>query len=103
MKNKTTNTSHENIKKSNGIKLNTTNYIETIFAQNTTIIHAGKVFAVPSNGALENQTIVIEKGKIATIMNGFLNPTDVRYDQENYKILDLKEQFVMKEGKVYKK
>lgn len=67
----------------------------TIIAQDTTIIHAGKLLAIPGNGALENQTIVIEKGKITAVSNGFLNPTDLGFDKENCEIIDLKEQFVM--------
>lgn len=67
----------------------------TIFSQETTIIHAGKLLAIPGNGALENQTIVIEKGKISAIMNGFLNPSDLGYTQENCQLVDLKEQFLM--------
>jgi imidazolonepropionase-like amidohydrolase len=66
-----------------------------LFAQKTTIIHAGKLLAVPGNGVTTTQTILIEKGKITAVLNGYLNPIELGYSQENYELVDLKEQFVM--------
>ncbi len=67
----------------------------TIFAQKTTIIHAGKLLAVPGSGITTIQTIVIEKGKITAVLNGYLNPIELGYSQDNCELVDLKEQFVM--------
>ena len=67
----------------------------TAFAQKTTVIHAGKLLSVPGNGVLTSQTIVIEKGKITAVLNGYINPIDLGYNQENSDLIDLKEQFVM--------
>ncbi len=57
----------------------------------TTIIYAGKLLAVPGQKPLTNQTIIIEDGKIKSVVAGF-----TRYDQtEDMEIIDLKDAFVM--------
>ena len=66
-----------------------------VFAQKTTVIHAGKLLSVPGDGVLTSQTIVIEKGKITAVLNGYINPIDLGYSQEDSDLLDLKEHFVM--------
>jgi len=61
------------------------------FAQ-ITIIHAGKLLAVPGKAPLNNQTIVIDNGKIKSVQSGF---TDINQFDENAKFIDLSNQFVM--------
>ncbi|WP_448549894.1 amidohydrolase family protein [Thalassotalea fusca] len=58
----------------------------------TTVIHAGKLLAVPGEAALDKQTIVIENGKIKSIHSGF---ADVKQFDANAKYIDLSNQFVM--------
>ncbi|MCB0653884.1 MAG: amidohydrolase family protein [Saprospiraceae bacterium] len=62
-------------------------------AQSTTIIHAGKLLAVPGQGVLSKQTIVVKNGLITDVKAGFLNPKDL--DLEDARVVDLKDKFVM--------
>lgn len=66
-----------------------------VFAQSVTIIHAGNLLAVPGNGISNEKTIVVEKGRITKIENGYLSHSDLGYSTENVKLIDLKNSFVM--------
>lgn len=43
------------------------------FAQESTLIHAGRLLAVPGESELQNQTILVENGRIASIQDGFMS------------------------------
>lgn len=52
------------------------------------VIQAGHVLAVPGEGYLTNQTILVEDGRIVSITPGFSKP-------ENYPVIDLKKAYVL--------
>ncbi|WP_448569918.1 amidohydrolase family protein [Thalassotalea ganghwensis] len=52
------------------------------------VIHAGKLLAVAGQPVLNNQSIVIDNGKITEVKSGFVSP-------KGAKIIDLSKQFVM--------
>ena len=53
-----------------------------------TLIHAGKVLAVPGKAPLKEQTIIINDGKIIGLTDGYLNDNEAE-------IIDLKNSFVL--------
>ncbi len=53
-----------------------------------TLIHAGKVLAVPGKAAKSKQTIVVHQGKIVVITPGYIKDKDAT-------IIDLKDSFVL--------
>jgi len=61
--------------------------------QGTTIIHAGTLLAVPGEAPISEQSIVIRKGRVVEIRDGFAT-ADIQSDGE-VRIIDLSEQFVM--------
>jgi imidazolonepropionase-like amidohydrolase len=67
----------------------------SIMSQSVTIIHAGTLFAIPGEGVSKEKTLVIENGMITKIENGYLYPADFGYLNENAKLVDLKNSFVM--------
>jgi imidazolonepropionase-like amidohydrolase len=59
------------------------------FADNVTLIHAGRLLADPTNGRVEsNRTIVVRDGRIAEIRSGFSS-------EANATIVDLRDSFVL--------
>ena len=52
------------------------------------VIQAGHVLAVPGEGYLTNQTILVEDGRIASITPGFTTP-------KKYPVIDLKKAYVL--------
>jgi len=58
----------------------------------TTLIHAGKLLAVPGKSVTTQQTIVIEGERIVDIRKGFSAPAEFEGD---VKVIDLKNQFVL--------
>ena len=66
-----------------------------LYAQNITIIHAGKLLAVPGEGVITKKTLVIKKGVISSIKDGFLSPTDLGFANDNVKLVDLSKKFIM--------
>ena len=66
-----------------------------LYAQNITIIHAGKLLAVPGEGVITKKTLVIKNGVISSIKDGFLSPTDLGFINDNVKIVDLSKKFIM--------
>jgi imidazolonepropionase-like amidohydrolase len=52
------------------------------------VIQAGHVLAVPGEGYLSNQTILVEDGRIVSITPGFSRP-------KNHPVIDLKKAYVM--------
>ncbi len=63
-------------------------------SDNTIIIHAGHLLAIPGEAMLERQSIVIDEDKIKGIYAGFLQPDDARIS-DNAKFIDLSEQYVL--------
>ncbi len=61
-------------------------------AQATTVIHAGTLLAVPGESPLSEQTLVIENGRIAQRLDGFLPAEDFGVSAE---LIDLRDAFVM--------
>ena len=59
---------------------------------NISVIHAGKLLAIPGEEPLKKQTVVVENGKIKEVHNGFVNPSEFSKDA---KLIDLSKQFVM--------
>ena len=58
----------------------------------TTIIHAGKLLAVPGKAAKSGQTIVIENDRITEVRNGYSDPGDFEGDVT---VINLKDLFVL--------
>ncbi|AWF82749.1 Xaa-Pro dipeptidase [Microbulbifer sp. A4B17] len=54
----------------------------------TTVIHAGTLLAVPGEKPLQEQSVIIEDGKISAVRSGYVSP-------DNAEIIDLKNSFVM--------
>ncbi len=58
----------------------------------TTIIHAGKLLAIPGEAARPEQTIVIEDDRIVEVQDGFTDPAGFAGEVT---MIDLKDQFVL--------
>lgn len=65
---------------------------EAVNTNNTKLIYAGQLLAVPGESVTKNQTIVIENDVIKSIHKGFVTPKGL---PENTEIIDLKNSFVM--------
>lgn len=61
--------------------------------KNITLLHAGKLLAVPGQDPVENQTIVIEGSRIKEIRAGYMTGADLMLPDA--KVIDLKDKFVM--------
>ncbi|WP_034059135.1 metal-dependent hydrolase family protein [Lacinutrix jangbogonensis] len=72
-----------------------TTLFSNLYAQNITIIHAGKLLAVPGKGVETEKTIIIENGLISSVKDGFLNPEQLGYAQDSVNLIDLSKKFVM--------
>ena len=64
-----------------------------LFAQNATVIHAGRLLSVPGESDLTNQTIVVENGRIVAVRDGFLSPADAGVPEA--KVVDLRDHTVI--------
>ncbi len=68
-----------------------------LFAQqvpsSSTVIHAGRLLAVPGESDLRDQTIVIENGRITAVENGFLTADEAGVPGAS--MFDLRDQTVM--------
>ncbi|WP_203293656.1 metal-dependent hydrolase family protein [Luteirhabdus pelagi] len=62
------------------------------YAQQTTILHAGTLLAVPGTEPSKEQSIVIRNGKIVEVRSGYIAATG---SNSNATIIDLKDSFVM--------
>lgn len=60
-----------------------------------TIIHAGRLLAVPGAPVKTRQSIVIDEGRIADVRPGFVEPAELALDPDRVKVLDLSNMFVM--------
>ena len=66
--------------------------IDSIADEHTTIIHAGTLLAVPGNAPENNQSIIIEGGKITRVEDGFVDPAGVSGEVA---VIDLSDKFVL--------
>ncbi|MFV2005789.1 MAG: amidohydrolase family protein, partial [Gammaproteobacteria bacterium] len=66
--------------------------ITTTTLADTTIIHAGKLLAIPGEPVTTEQTIVIKDDRIIEVKNGFTDPGEF---EGEVTVIDLKEQFVL--------
>ena len=57
-----------------------------------TVIHAGRLLAVPGQGATDNKTIVIDGERIVEVVDGFADPSGYGTDVE---VIDLRDHFVL--------
>jgi len=64
-------------------------------AQDIKIIHAGTVLAAPGESPLQNQSILIENGKIKEMRNGFNSAQQFGVPDDKTQIIDLKNKFVL--------
>ena len=58
-------------------------------AQKITIIHAGKLLAVPGEGVTTEKTLIVENSLISSIKDGFISPTDLGFTNDSVKLVDL--------------
>jgi len=66
-----------------------------LYAQNVTIIHAGKLLAIPGKGVENGKTIIIKNGLVSSVKEGFLNPEELGYAKDNVDLIDLSKKFVL--------
>jgi imidazolonepropionase-like amidohydrolase len=66
--------------------------IQAIADEQTTIIHAGTLLAVPGESPASNQSIIIEGKQIVRVENGFVDPESVSGDAT---LIDLSDKFVL--------
>ena len=64
-------------------------------AQSITIIHAGKLLAVPGEGIKTEKTIIIKNGMISSIENGFKSPEELGYSNDSTQLIDLSKKFIL--------
>ncbi|MFC1797241.1 amidohydrolase family protein [Pseudomonadota bacterium] len=62
---------------------------------NQVLIHAGELLTDPALEPLQNVTLVVEHSRIRSVESGFLEPTDVGWNDEAVTVLDLSSAFVM--------
>ena len=60
----------------------------------TTIIHAGTLLAVPGEATTEQQSIIVQNGKVVEIRDGYARAADIDGDGE-VRVIDLSDRFVM--------
>ncbi len=65
---------------------------DAIADEQTTIIHAGTLLAVPGSAPANNQSIIIEGTRIARVEDGFVDPADVSGEVT---VIDLSDKFVL--------
>jgi imidazolonepropionase-like amidohydrolase len=64
-------------------------------AQKATIIHAGKLLAVPGEGIKTEKTIIVQSGMISSIEDGFKSPEDLGYSEDSIQLIDLRKKFIL--------
>ena len=65
---------------------------DAIADEQTTIIHAGTLLAVPGNAPATKQSIIIEGRQIVRVEDGFVDPADLSGDVT---VIDLSDKFVL--------
>ena len=61
----------------------------------TRIVHAGTLLTIPGDKTKTRQSIIIRKGKIEKIHDGYLEKTQIVGDDANERVIDLTQHFVM--------
>lgn len=64
-------------------------------AGNVSIVHAGKLLAVPGGPVLEDQSIIIRDGVVASITPGFVDGSTIVTPEDDLIVHDLKDMFVL--------
>jgi imidazolonepropionase-like amidohydrolase len=64
-------------------------------AERLTIMHAGRLLAIPGQAVLEQQSIVVRDGKIRDVVPGFITPTQIDSAGADVRVLDLTDRFVL--------
>lgn len=62
--------------------------------EKTTVVHAGQLLAVPGEKVLTRKSVVITRGRIDAIENGFLSPDDFP-GRDDVEFVDLSDSFVL--------
>ena len=72
-------------------------FLTDVHAQDTThtLIHAGRLLAVPGGSVEERQSIVISGDKIVELRAGFAAPDDIAADPDRVRVIDLSGKFVL--------
>lgn len=60
-----------------------------------TLLHAGKLLAVPGNDPMTNATVIIHNDKITDIVSGFVNADSIDTGEEEVHVIDLSDKFVL--------
>lgn len=68
---------------------------QTLARAETKVIHAGKVLVRADQPVLHEQSIIVRNGKITNIISGFIGLDDELIDDENGKIINLRDMFVL--------
>lgn len=64
-------------------------------ADSLVLIHAGTLLAIPGNPPQKQKSILIRNGVIDRIENGFLSRQQLKLVQDDVKVIDLKDNFVL--------
>ena len=84
-----------NIKCAKNILLFCLLLLPVIAVSQITIIHAGQLLAIPGQAVQAKQSIVIDGGKITSVVPGYLSAEEVESNGEAVRLLDLKDKFVL--------
>jgi imidazolonepropionase-like amidohydrolase len=68
---------------------------DDLAANNAVILYAGTLLDVPGKPPKSEQTLVIVKGKIEKVYDGYLSPPQLNLNEDNVAIVNLKENFVL--------
>ncbi len=67
-----------------------------VAADDITVVHAGRLMAIPGEPIVTNQTIIIRDGKITRIVPGYISTEEIdAADNDSVKLYDLTNMFVM--------
>jgi len=69
--------------------------LRLVAAEQLTIIHAGRILAIPGQPVLEAQSILVTAGKIAELAPGYLKASEVGAAYTRVRVLDLTDHFVL--------
>jgi imidazolonepropionase-like amidohydrolase len=72
-----------------------TGFVQATYAAGITVIHAGQLLAVPGTPPVRDQSIIIDGGRIAQVVNGFVQQSDLGDDGSLANIVDLSQAFVL--------
>jgi len=64
-------------------------------AQQWTVIHAGKLLAVPGQAPKPEQSLILKGDKVAEVRDGYVTAAEVGSPGDDVKVIELKDKFVM--------